>query len=280
MLNLSSYILKRRFVLILLLILLLPGISFSAETKKADRSPTSLGSVLIFSGTGWYRHPEVAALNGWLVRACSKEGIQADVSETPKDLQKLLSNYSVLVFNNTTSLSEILDEKQRNAVQKWYQNGGAIVALHAALVHQEGWPWFQDLAGCDFNSDSEYLKARVVVDPKARNHPAVKGHGKEFWYTADWTNHDKSVTGLPGVQVLLRVDESSYEVVRDFFKTRDGVAMGDDHPVAWIRKYDGGRFFYTELGHDVRSLDTEFGRQHFIEALRWAAGSQSLSAER
>ena len=95
--------------------------------------------------------------------------------------------------------------------------------------------------------------------------------GKEFWYEADWTNHDKSVTGLPGVQVLLRVDESTYEPVRDYFKTRGGKPMGEDHPIAWTRVWGGGRFFYTELGHDLRALDTDFGRQHIIEGIKWVA---------
>jgi len=47
--------------------------------------------------------------------------------------------------------------------------------------------------------------------------------------------------------------------------------MGEDHPVAWIREHGGGRFFYTELGHDVPSLDTTFGRQHIIEGILWTA---------
>jgi len=47
--------------------------------------------------------------------------------------------------------------------------------------------------------------------------------------------------------------------------------MGADHPIAWTREYKGGRFFYTELGHNVASLDTEFGRQHLLEGIRWAA---------
>ena len=34
-----------------------------------------------------------------------------------------------------------------------------------------------------------------------------------FQYKADWTNHDRTVTGLKGFQVLLRVDESSYDPV-------------------------------------------------------------------
>ena len=52
---------------------------------------------------------------------------------------------------------------------------------------------------------------------------------------------------------------------------REGKAMGEDHPVAWIREHGGGRFFYTELGHDVPSLDTTFGRQHIIEGILWTA---------
>ena len=81
-------------------------------------------------------------------------------------------------------------------------------------------------------------------------------------------------TGLPGFQVLLRVDESSYEPVRDYFKTRGGKAMGKDHPIAWLHENDGGRFFYTEFGHDVRSLNTKFGKQHVTEAIKWAAGKR------
>jgi type 1 glutamine amidotransferase len=157
------------------------------------------------------------------------------------------------------------------AVEDWYKKGGGIVALHASLVRQTEWKWFNELAGCDFDSDSEFLEAKVVVDPAAKDHPTVKGHGDSFIYRADWTNHTESVTGKPGFQVLLRVDETSYQPVRDYFQQRDGKAMGADHPIAWTNTLDGGRFFYTEFGHDVESLDTPFGRQHILEAIKWAA---------
>jgi type 1 glutamine amidotransferase len=67
------------------------------------------------------------------------------------------------------------------------------------------------------------------------------------------------------------VDEKTYEPVRDHFKTGGGIAMGEDHPIAWLHENGGGRFFYTELGHDIRSLETPFGRQHITEAIKWAA---------
>lgn len=252
----------------------------AADAKaKPNRSPKNLGSVLVFSGTGWYRHPEVPAISGWLARRDKELEMQVDVSENPADLVKILNNYKVLVLNNCTEMTALLDAKQRDAVRRWYDAGGGIVALHASLVRQTEWKWFNELAGCDFDSDSEFLEARVVVDPKAKNHPTVRGHGAEFKYSADWTNHDRSVTGLKGFQVLLRVDESSYEAVREYFRTRGGKAMGKDHPIAWLHTHGGGRFFYTELGHDVRSLETPFGHQHIIEAIRWAAGLKPIRSK-
>lgn len=241
------------------------------KTTKAIDSDDAL-QVLLFSGTGWYRHPEIPIINGWLVRLGADHNMQLDVSETGDDISsEKLEKYDVILFNNANVLDKIFNIDQRAAIEAWYKNGGAIVALHAVLVHQEEWPWLMNLGGCDFNSDSEFLKAKVVVDPAAYANPIVSGQGQEFWYEADWTNHTRSVTGLPGVKVLLRVDESTYDPVRDYFKTRDGKAMGKDHPIAWTREWGGGRFFYTELGHDLRSLDTPFGKQHVIEGIKWVA---------
>lgn len=256
----------------LLLHLFVHGV-FAHDDAKPDRGAKQTGSVLVFAGTGWYRHPETAAISGWLARLSDETGMQIDVTESPKDLS-LLDRYDVLILNNSNELTKLFDQKQRDKVRDWYRAGGGIVALHAALVHQTEWPWLSELGGCDFNSDSEFLEATVHVDPAMKDHPTVKGHGPSFQYTADWTNHTQSVTDLPGFKVLLRVDESTFEPVRDYFKTRGGTPMGGDHPIAWLHENDGGRFFYTELGHDVRSLNSKFGRQHIIEAIKWAASSK------
>ncbi len=247
--------------------------------KETDRRPKSTGKVLVFSGTGWYRHPETAAINGWLARLSDELGMQVDVTEDPKDIRGILKRYDVLVLNNSNELVKLFDVRTRNMLRDWYRAGGGIVALHAALVHQTEWEWFVKLAGCDFNSDSEFLEAKIVVDPKMKDHPTVKGFGTTFKYKADWTNHTRTVTGLPGFKVLLRADERSFEPVREYFKTRGGKAMGKDHPIAWLHENDGGRFFYTELGHDVRSLETRFGRQHIVQAIKWVGAKKAAKAK-
>jgi len=238
------------------------------EHGDGKSSEDELTHVLIFSKTAWYRHPAIPELNSFLVQLGGKFGAQFDVSETPADFSRL-NRYQAVIFNSTTDIGNSLDETQRKQLKDWYQAGGGIMALHAAAVHHNTWPWWTKLVGCDFNSDSDFVKAKLIVDSKHKDHPTVKGYGPEFYYTADWTNHDKSVTGLPGVKVLLRIDETSYDPVREYFKTRGGKPMGKDHPVSWIREFEGGRFFYTELGHEVKSLDTKFGQQHLMEGLRW-----------
>ena len=170
-------------------------------------------------------------------------------------------------------VADLLPEEQRKSVEEWFTKGRkGIVGLHAALVHQTKWPWLNALGGCDFNSDSDFSKAKVTIDPAAKDHPSVKGQPAEFWIEADWTNHDHSVTGQPGFNVLMRVDETTYTPVREYFQTRNGKPMGADHPIAWTHEpTTGGRFFYTEFGHDLRSLSTPFVRQHILEGIKWAA---------
>ncbi len=70
----------------------------------------------------------------------------------------------------------------------------------------------------------------------------------------------------------MRVDESTYEPVIAYFQTRGGKAMGDDHPIAWTHEPNTGeRFFYTEFGHDLRSLSTPCARKYILEGIRWTA---------
>jgi type 1 glutamine amidotransferase len=72
--------------------------------------------------------------------------------------------------------------------------------------------------------------------------------------------------------VLLRVDEKTYTPVRDYFTSRGGKPMGTDHPIAWTHQTPcNSRFFYTEFGHDIKSVSTPFVRNHILKGIQWAA---------
>lgn len=261
--------------------ILLLSLVAAIASRAHDVSFPSLGGpglkVLVYSNTAYYRHPDIPGINRWLVLLGHANGIEVDITEHFKDLMpNVLAKYDVLLLNNANELDKVIPEEQRKSVEQWFNDGKkGIVGLHAALVHQTAWPWLTHLAGCDFNSDSDFSKAKISIDPAAKEHPAMKGQPAEFWYEADWTNHDRVVTGLPGFTVLMRVDESTYQPVRAYFQAIPGSKpMGKDHPIAWTNEpTTGGRFFYTEFGHDLRALNTPFARQHILEAIKWAAAA-------
>ncbi|MBZ0254359.1 MAG: PQQ-dependent sugar dehydrogenase, partial [Candidatus Methylomirabilis sp.] len=47
--------------------------------------------------------------------------------------------------------------------------------------------------------------------------------------------------------------------------------MGADHPIAWLKEFEGGRSFYTNQGHRPETwYEADFIR-HVIEGIKWAA---------
>lgn len=230
--------------------------------------------VLVFLKPAWYRHASLDSLSHWFQHLGWDHGFNVDTTDHPEIFNADdLGRYDVVVFVSTTDLGNVLKDGQKAALVEWYRKGHGIVAMHAAAVHHRTWDWWADLVGCDFNSDSDRSRARVVFDPGASEHPAVRGQGEERWIEEEWLCYDRSVTGLPGVKVLMRVDESTFEPVRKKFAGAGGKPMGSDHPAAWCREFQGGRFFYTALGHDTRAIGTPFGREHLLGGLRWVSSN-------
>ena len=231
-----------------------------------------LENVLVYSKASWYVHPTLSATNHWFLHFGWDTGVNIDQTDDPEKLNlDDLMRYQVLVLNSTTNFGQDLSDQQKADLVTWFRQGHGIVAVHAAAVHHNAWDWYGALVGCDFAADSDRVRARLVVDPAAADHPAVKPFAPEFTVNEEWLCFDRPVTGQPGVKVLLRLDESSFEPVREKFQEMNVQPMGADHPAAWTRETEGGRFFYTAIGHDARVLNTPFGRHHMLEALRWAA---------
>ena len=234
--------------------------------------------VLIYSATAWFRHAEIPQLNGFLVRLGDKNNINVSVTEDPTDLKsENLKKYNLLLFNNSTNLGESIPREIQKEIINWFKSGGGIMAMHAGIVQNGTWPELIEIAGCDFDSDSDYMEARFLVDPKTAGDPLLAGKKKQFMYTADWLCFNRSVTGLPGVEVLLRLDEKSYTPIREHPSYVGKKPMGNDHPICWRRKLGKGRYLYTGLGHDIRSINTEFARNHIIAAINWTANSAKMT---
>ena len=64
------------------------------------------------------------------------------------------------------------------------------------------------------------------------------------------------------MNILINLNEKSYK----------GGKMGDAHPIAWYHEFEGGRVFYTGLGHtDETYSDAEF-LKHLKGGITYALG--------
>lgn len=77
------------------------------------------------------------------------------------------------------------------------------------------------------------------------------------WSTRDEWYNFKALA--PDNQVVVRVDEDSYE----------GGKHGEIHPISWYREYDGGRIFYTALGHTPETYQNPVFVLHLENAIKW-----------
>jgi type 1 glutamine amidotransferase len=64
--------------------------------------------------------------------------------------------------------------------------------------------------------------------------------------------------------VLVKIDETSYE----------GGNMKNDHPMVWYHEYDGGRAFYTALGHTNESYTEPMFLRHVLGGIQYAMGNK------
>ena len=244
---------KKRYIVLITLVVLAAAAYFYFTRD------TRVIKVLVFSKTASFRHESIP--NGIeAIRALGKKhSFQVDTTENSGLFnEKILKKYNVVVFLNTTG--DVLNDAQQLEMNRWVQAGGGFIGVHAAADTEYDWPWYGELVGAYFSShpnDPNVRDATIkVVD---NNHLSTK-HLAEAWKRTDeWYNY-KDIKSE--INILLNLDEKSYE----------GGTNGDSHPIAWYRDFDGGRTWYTGLGHTNES----YSDPDFIEMLwggiQYAAG--------
>ena len=169
--------------------------------------------------------------------------------------ERILSDINVIVFLNTTG--DILDDNQQLELQRYIQAGGGFVGIHSATDTEYKWSYYNQLVGAYFDSHPETAKATVNV--LNRDHISTQ-HLPQNWIRIDeWYNFKKI---NPGINVLMQVDEATYK----------GGAHGSNHPICWYRNFDGGRMWYTGLGHTAESYVEPLFIEHVWGGIQYAAG--------
>ncbi|GAB4011391.1 hypothetical protein GCM10028808_24820 [Spirosoma migulaei] len=232
--------------------------------RPADPGTVGPKGVLIFSKTNGFRHesiePGIEALKkegkarGWDVRTTENGAFFND---------DYLSKFKTVVFLSTTG--DILTPEQEKSFEKFIENGGGYVGIHAASDTEYGWDWYDHMLGTHFRDHPLYPEhtpeAEVITD--VRNHPTTKHLPAKFRRADEWYNFKQSVRGKDSIQVLLTLNEATY-------KATWPKAMGGDHPISWTNVIGKGRVFYTGMGHMNETFTDKYAMPHIVAGIEWA----------
>ncbi|GCE03301.1 ThuA domain-containing protein [Dictyobacter aurantiacus] len=212
--------------------------------------------LLIFSKTAGYRHASIE--NGIVAirRLAAEHHVGVEASEDAAVFtNENLARYRAVIFLNTTG--NILDNDQKAAFQRYIHAGGGYVGVHSASDTEHDWAWYGQLVGAFFSNHPHIAQAIVhVEDPQTSSTSMLPA---QWVRTDEWYNFHENPRAH--VHVLLTVDEKTYQ----------GGTMGTDHPIAWYHDFEGGRSWYTAMGHTPDSYSEPLFLSHLWGGISYAA---------
>ena len=194
-----------------------------------------------------------------------------DASRVMND--KELAKYKVVIFLCTTG--DILNDEQQAAFERFIKSGGGFVGIHSGGADTEyDWPWFVKMTGHRFHIHPTIQTATMKVEDY--NFPGMDRFPKRFLETEEW--YEFGAAQADDLHYLLSVDESTYNPVANW-GPKSGKGMGKFHPLSWYHAYDGGRAFYTALGHLPATYSDAAFMHHVYGGIYWAATGKTFKAE-
>ncbi|HEY9047388.1 MAG TPA: ThuA domain-containing protein [Ohtaekwangia sp.] len=214
--------------------------------------------ILVFSKTKGYRHESISTGKVKLIELGAKHDFDVDTTEDASAFtDENLKKYSAVIFLNTTQ--DVLNLQQQGYFKRFIQAGGGFVGIHAAADTEYEWPWYGRLVGAYFKSHPQIQEATVKkVRPFGPNTLPDNWKRKDEWY--NYRNISDSI------HVIYNLDETSYQ----------GGQNGENHPIAWYHEFDGGRAFYTGMGHTHESYSDSLYMQHVLDGIQYAIGENKL----
>lgn len=237
--------------------------SISPNAQATDLIPGPL-RILVFSKTLAFRHDsipdgiaaikELGSKRGWHVDATEDAGLFTDSN---------LNRFDAIVWLNTSG--EVLKSEQQAAYERFQRSGKGTIAIHqgGTDTEREGWSWYRRLVSVRFVGHPDTQKATLIVTDHF--HPSTASLPAKWEHIDEWYNFDSAPADA---HVLMVVDESSYDAGPKAMQKIVGC-----HPISWYKDFDGGRYFYTALGHTSEDYTTDtLFLSHIAGGIEWAAG--------
>lgn len=222
--------------------------------------------VLVFSKTAGWHHESIPAGVAAMQKLGAQDGFDVDTTTNAEYFtEDSLKKYAAVVFLSTTG--DVLNNYQEAEFERYIQAGGGFVGIHAAADTEYDWGWYGRLVGGYFLTHPGIRDSFPNVQPGKftvvdKDGPGMKDIPESFSHTDEFYSFKKMDST---VKVLLKVDEASFK----------GGYMDGNHPMAWYHDYDGGRAWYTNLGHTNEAFGDATVLKHLSGGLKYAIGNNS-----
>jgi uncharacterized protein len=240
-------------ILLILLAVITTLVGISQEEKK----------ILIFTKNGkGYVHDNITASIEAIMKISKENNIKVDTSTNSSVFtDKNLKQYDALIFSNTNN--EVFDtDEQKIAFIRYTEAGGGFVGIHSTCATERDWHWFQQVVGGNFVRHAPFQKFTIkIIDPE---------HTSTDFFTSDWVREDECyyVNNInPDIHVLLAADLATVE---DKGKETYPANTFSLFPLAWYHEFDGGRQWFTALGHSIDDYSMPLFVQHITGGILWA----------
>ncbi len=190
-----------------------------------------------------------------------------------------LQQFDAIIFSNTSG-DDLLDATQRANFEAYIAQGGRVMGIHAASDtyrhstangnNTGAWDFYADLIGASVQENPNHVDGTPLYDllhigthASTANLPDPWAKNEEYYYWEGGYYRDDNVPVLQVEQTVGPNGEmNSYDVPR---------------PMSWYRELpEGGRVFYTALGHAGSNYtDDVLFRQHIEDALLWLIDDES-----
>jgi type 1 glutamine amidotransferase len=215
--------------------------------------------VLVYTKNGkGYVHDNIPAAVECIKKLGTQYGFAVDVTDKPSDFNdENLKQYNALIFTSTNN--DVFDnDAQKLALMHYIEAGGGFVGIHSVTGTERNWPWFKRLVGGTFELHAKHQPFKEIridsTNPSTNFLPRIWERNDECYYTKEIN---------PDIHVLMVHDLSS---VNDNGKP---VSYGGTFPSVWCHEFDGGREWYTSLGHDSKTYSELDFQKHIMGGLQW-----------
>lgn len=177
-------------------------------------------------------------------------------------------------------------EQTKVSFERYMQNGGGFVSVHAANNSFPKWRAYNQMIGLGGwggrdQSDGPFVyfdvQGMLIRDPSEGQ---AGGHGKQHEFVVTTRNADHPITkGLPSEWMQtkdelynkLRGPAENMTVLASAYDSKEIGGSGRHEPILMIIDYFEGRVFHTTLGHDVKAYESVGFITTFIRGTEWAA---------